>query len=257
MDLNLRRKESAFILAQVVITLAVLALVSIPAVSRLSTNDGSVVFSSGVSPDGLQLEMALNSTAMRVNGSIGGHVSVVNTLGTDVTVVVPEPSQKMSDWSRYTNICPTSNFEGYAVFIGRYSADNISLAGEPLTLVPPMILNCVIPYYVPGPLTFSPHGGPSGQTVVYAQSPSSTKEDRLLITTLFCNTTESGPQSFSCSWASPGLVGYWEGGPGSPANFGFTSPGFARFFPGVYTIMAWDVWDQYVFARVVVTSAVR
>jgi hypothetical protein len=227
--------------------------------NAMASGNQSVLYTSEDSPDGLQLEMVVNSTTMRVNGSISGDVAVVNTLATNVTVSVPGPSQNMSNWSDAINVCPSSDFLGYAVFNGHFAADNVSLAGPPLVLVPPMILSCPIPYHVPGPLTFLPGGDPSGQTVVYAQSPSNTVGDQLPITTLFCNTTvdttESGAQVFGCSWASPGLVGYWEGDPASAGgNFGFTSPGFARLPPGVYTIMAWDVWDQYAFARVMVTG---
>jgi len=260
----LKAKTSAYIVAQAIAVAVVLALISLPLESPTlpteSTNDLSAIFLSGVSPDGLQLEMALNSTTMRANGSIGGQVSVINTLGGGVTVGLPEPSQNMSSWINSINICPSSDFLGYAVFDGHVALDNVSLAGPPLVLVPPMMIICTIPYYVPGPVTFLSRGDSSGQTVVYAQSPSSTVDDQLSITTRFCNTTfsgtESGAQVFSCSWTSPGLVGYWDGDPSSAGgNFGFTSPGFARLPPGVYTVMAWDVWNQYAFARVLVTSA--
>lgn len=237
--------------AQAAIFVVVVALTALP---LASSNTGPSSAVSGVSPDGLRLRIALNSTMMRQGGSISGEVAVENTLGRNITISVPGPSQNMSTWGYSISVCPTGSFVGYAVFEGRLGPGNISSAGTPLREGAPVPMNCPAPYYVPGPVTFLPAGEPSSESAVYAQRPSAFVRSSVDATTTFCNTVQSGPRVYSCTWASPGLVGYWSDNASAGGDYGFTSPAFVPFPPGVYTVMAWDVWNQYAYATFVVES---
>jgi len=208
-------------------------------------------FASEVAPNGLQLELTLNATTMPSGKAITGQVAVANTSDQNVTVSTLGRAQNVTVWSNYINVCPSDYFMGYAVFAGHLTAGNISSAGTPLLLVPQMSLICPGPSG-PSTITFLPNGGQATDRVVDPDEPFSLVLDQLNMTTVFCNTTEYSNSSFSCDWADPGLSGYWNYSVPTPGNYGFTSPAFARFPAGDYTIVAWDDWNQYAYATFVV-----
>jgi hypothetical protein len=257
----MRRKEAGFVVAQAAIFAAVIALVSLPIQSTNNTqvptsstvSKGPPVFTSEVAPNGLQLELSLNATTMPSDGAITGQVAVVNTSDQNVNVSTLSRSQNVTEWSNYINVCPSDYFMGYAVFGGHFTAANISLAGTPLRLVPPMFPQCPGPIGA-GTVIFLPSRGHATGRAVDPDESSDLVPDQLNTTTLFCNTTEANQNSFACDWATPGLVGYWNWSipDGAGANFGFTAPAFVHFSPGEYTIVAWDDWNQYVYATFIV-----
>jgi hypothetical protein len=261
----MRRKEAVYIGAQAAIVVGVLALVALPVqstngppASTSSASGGALpVFTSEVAQDGLQLKMVLNATRMQSDGAITGQVTVVNTSGQNVTVSTLDRSQNITEWSNYNNICPSDGFVGYAVFGGHLTAANVSSAGTPLRLAPPMVTSCG-GGYLPGPgtITFLSSRGQTKGGVVDPDEPDYLVLDQLNATTLFCNTTEKSQNSFACDWASPGLVGYWNWSTPDGGNYGFTSPAFARFSSGEYTVVAWDDWNQYAYATFVVRSPI-
>lgn len=216
----------------------------------------SLLFTSAVAPDGLQLKMTLNATAMSSDGAIAGQVQVVNTSGQNVTVSTLERSQNITSWSNSIHVCPTDYFMGYSVFAGHFTRGNISSAGNALSLVPPMNDQCSVPVGA-GSITFLPQLGNTADRAVDPGYPQSVVPDQLNMTTLFCNTTQSTKETFGCAWAMPGLAGYWDQNyrfpNGTGANFGFSSPAFSHFHPGEYTVVAWDEWDQYAYATFVVS----
>jgi hypothetical protein len=212
----------------------------------------AVTFSSGATPDGLQLELTLNATTMSFDGAITGQMRVVNTLDQNVTVPVVQ-SQNLTTWSSYTDVCPSGYFMGYAVFPGHFTAGNISSAGPPLEMVPgdTGIICPPSAYLPPNPqsssqITFLP--GPALQTRANETfdiktaagsfiTPSYLVPDQLSVTTILSNTQEN------CGCVTPGLVGYYQ-----DIGNGIFTP----FSHGEYTIVAWDDWNQYVYVTFVV-----
>jgi hypothetical protein len=209
-------------------------------------SNGFLSFASGVSPEGLQLKVLLNSARMQTGGAIGGQAEVVNALNQNVSVSkFVQENENVTRWGNYISICPYEWFVGYAVFEGRFTSSNISVAGDPLRLAPPMISQCGA-VGGPPPFTFLPNGGRA------FESNGVRIQTEINATTLFCNTTFRGSGGFSCAWAMPGLVGYWNYSSPNGGDFGFTSPAFVRFSPGEYTLVAWDDWNQYVYVAFVV-----
>jgi hypothetical protein len=248
----MRRKEAGFIAAQAAIFAAVIALVALPLQStngpQVSTSSAAsgapLVFASPVAPDGLQLKMVLNATSMRPDGAIFGNVTVVNTSDQNATVQTQQ-SQNITTWDYYNDNCMWEYFVGYAVFSGHYAAGNISSAGTPLELVPRTATAACPGGPFSGPITFLPSG--SGQEksgmFFYPASPHDGPfPDLINVTTSVCKDTES--LVAGCLSSYPGLVGYW--------NMTASPPTVVRFSPGEYTILAWDDWNQYVYAIFVV-----
>ena len=131
----------------------------------------TTTFASGASPDGLQLELSLNATTMTSDGAIIGQVAVVNTSDQNVNVSTLGRSQNVTEWSNYINVCPSDYFMGYAVFGGHFTAANISSAGTPRNMVPPMFPNVPDPIG-PGTVIFLPSRGQATGRVVDPDEPS-------------------------------------------------------------------------------------
>jgi len=261
----MRRKEAGFIAAQAAIFVGVIALVSLPLqfsnntqVSTSSTvNEGPLVFASGLAPDGLQLKMVLNATSMRYDGAITGNVTVVNTSNQNVSIPQLVQNQNITKWNSDDYFCagnPSYSLLGFALFQGHFTAANVSAAGSPLRLAPPMVGSCGGIEIALSAVTFLPNGdhAGAGQPEQFFQ-PASVE---LNATTTFCNGVGNGNGGFSCTWAYPGLVGFWNDNVPSQGNlFGFTSTAFVHFPSGEYTIVAADDWNQYVYATFVVQPA--
>jgi hypothetical protein len=259
----MKRKEGVFVVVQAAIVVAVLALVALPLQSpdeaRVSTSsiasEGPPASLSGVALDSLRLSLVLNATSMRQQGAITGQVEVVNISNQSLTLPTLGRSQNITEWSNYNNICPSDDIIGYAVFDRHFTAENISSAGNPLRLVPLMSMTC------PGPVgltavRFLPNASQDLGSLGAGQPQQFFWRVATVVnaTTLFCNTTASGNGFFSCSWAEPGLVGYWNYSTPNEGNSGFTSPAFVRFSPGEFTVVAWDDWNQYVYSTFVVLA---
>lgn len=226
-------------------------------ISKASSTSG--VDSSTVSPEGLQLQVNLNSSSAASHGSVAAQVRLVNTLDRNVTLTV-ERNQNITTWNQDDFVCghnPSDSLVGFAVYQGDFSAGNVSVAPAPLQLAPPFYLPCAISLGEINETTFLPesYDTVSLQYLVDAKYtlslPAMTNA-----TTGYCivHSSGGGGGSVNCA-ADPGLVGYWNDGVPSGGDLNFTSPAFAYFPPGAYTLVAADDWGQYVYAHFVVQSA--
>jgi hypothetical protein len=229
----MKRKEGAFWVVQAGIIIGVLGLVALPSSTQ---GGGPLVFASPVSAKGLQLDLTLNATAMRFNGSITGRVTVVNKSDRNVTLSVSvAQSQNLTTWISYISVCGFWDFMGYAVFPGHFTAGNISSAGSPLQLAVPVVLYCGGPTD-PTQVTFFPGASQTKANETDFGTISGLVPSRLNVTTILSYRQQT------CGCENPGLVGYYDTGSGT----------LVPFSPGEYTILAWDDWNQYVYVTFVV-----
>jgi hypothetical protein len=200
------------------------------------------VYTSGVSADGLDLKVTLNSTSVHSRGAVGAEIQVANTLDQDVSVSMPPASTIGSGdiytWSVYDQVCadnPSDYIVAFALFQGHYSPANIS-AGTPLLESPIWESLCGAGFNPPGAVTFRPNSDVTNYTF----------NAEVNATTYYCN-------SNNCDNSS-GLLGYWNAPPTKPpaADLNYTSPAFSYFPPGEYTIVATDAWNQFVYVTFVV-----
>ena len=252
----MKRKEGAFVVAQAAIFVGVIALIALPAqsinqmqVETTSTSSGGqLAFTSGVSPQGLQLRVMLNSSGIRSHGVLLASVEVHNTVNRNVSFSGVSENQNISEWNYDDYLCPASFLLGYAVFQGHFAAGNISSAGPPLRVVPESVVLCPSSP-ISGAVTFLPGGD---RAVVGSGAFAYQATLQLNATTKYinCNELAGGGGEFH-GGASPGLVGYWNYSVPAADDMNFTSPGFVYFPPGEYTIAAADDWNQYVYAAFV------
>lgn len=196
----------------------------------------------------LQLRIETNTSTMRPEGAIRAQVILSNPLDSNLTAIVPLSSNStVSNWSWDDFLCgggSLNSIVGFAVFQGHYGAENLSLAGEPLTLAPPLQPPCPA-YPTPIYLIFLPL---SSNALVYSSYPQPPFKVQTMVnaTTVICSTTSSGANM--CG-ASSGLFGYWQGPvSGSTENYTTSSPDFHYFTPGQYTLAAEDAWGHQAFA---------
>jgi hypothetical protein len=254
----MRRKEAGFIAAQAAIFVAVIALVSLP---LQSTNEqqastpsalaGPPAFTSGVSPQGLQLEVTLNSSSIQSHGGINARVEAFNTLNRNVSLSGLVQNQNISDWSGDDYVCDSpSTIVGFALFQGHFAAGNISAAGQPLQLAPPEVIWGCGFSSSPVAVTFLPEGDQAVATDVFQISGPVT-------VSVNATTGDCGDNPELVGFCTgKGLSGYWNDSIPAPGALNFTSPAFVYFPPGEYTIAATDLWDQYVYATFVVQSPI-
>lgn len=222
-------------------------LTSPGAPTSTTLSEGPLVFISPISEQGLQLRVALNSSVLHANGTLGAQISVYNTLDKNVSVTVTE-NQEISGWNGEDFLLSCygqGNLAGFAVFEGDVAASNLSKAGPPLELDPQVypyiVLGCPTQENFPVNATFFPEG----DRVSYA----------------YGVTASITPKTFGCEYTDQqsqctgtGLVGYWNNSVSTGGNLGFNSPAFVHFPPGEYTIVATDDWNQTVYATFVVES---
>lgn len=114
-------------------------------------NGHAATFYSSVSPQGLQLEITLNTTAVSRGEPIQAKVSLVNTLARSVSLQVnPSAYAAIDSWDRSESACGLSQVAhvfGFALFEGHYVSSNVSEAGQPVMLAPPVGVFCPNPYY--------------------------------------------------------------------------------------------------------------
>jgi hypothetical protein len=234
----------------------------------------SSVYSTAFDPQGLQLQILQNATQIAYGTGIFASVELSNTLPVNLTLNVNYSSDgDIVAWDNLDFLCNISGVEdvfGFAVYSGHYTALNVSEAGSPLDLVPPVAISCPNSnYFQPYILQveFSPSND-SGNFLLQNNSlvtPPNNFTDTMMmnITTEDCYnftspsiinqtvTTESS--AFSCG-PTNGLFGYW-----TPPASGFCyTPGIpnqtlsackVNLLPiGSYTIVAEDLWNQTAFA---------
>jgi len=228
------------------------ATISTTIVNNVTRSQGTLVYTSGVSPDGLQLQVTLNSSSIQSHGALTAKIDLLNTLNRNVSLAVVT-NQNMSGWDGVDFLCsrnPSNSLAGFALLEGHFSAGNISEAGPPLQLAevgfyPP----CAFILGLNG-TTFLPNSDKTLSFSYYGQTqePSYPVTAEVNATTGFCvyNTTPASV-SANCGGDS-GLFGYWNPGNGSSGNGTLASKNFMYFPPGEYTILATDDWNQYVYA---------
>ena len=194
-------------------TITSTATISTTITSSKNLSNGPLFYSSVVSPEGLQLHVTLNSSSMQSPGAVTVQIDLQNTLDRNVTLAALT-NQNMSGWNAEDFLCsenPSSSLVGFALFDGHFSAGNISAAGPPLQLGPPLEPPCPFEFGI-NETIFLPNSDKTmssylGQTGVVPGFYPVTAE--VNATTGYC--FGSGT-SIDCP-ASSGLFGYWTPGP--------------------------------------------
>lgn len=118
--------------------------------STASQGLSSTAYSS-VSPQGLQLQIILNTTAIQATGALTAQVYLYNTLSTNASLN-PDftANPNIAAWDNFDAPCglsPVTHTFGFAIFRGHYTAANISLVGTPMMLMPPVAIGCPNRFY--------------------------------------------------------------------------------------------------------------
>jgi hypothetical protein len=218
----------------------------------------SNVTSTYVSPMVLQLRVRLNATTMRSGGAIAAEITIFNPLDEDVSIAPNyESNSSILAWNGRDFICggvpagnPVWSLAGYGLFEGHYTPANLSLAGSPLTLIPPLFVSCPA---TPSPSTvvFLPKGT---STVAYSQP-----DQGAMIRQAVMNATTQvcvNMGYYNCS-SGTSLFGYWTETPNpnfSDQNATTSSPFFHYFPQGEYTLVVEDMWGQASYSYFEVTA---
>jgi len=215
-------------------------------ISSATVETESTFNTSAVSPDGLQLQVALNSTSIQSHGEVAVHIELLNTLNRNVSLTVVT-NDNISAWNEDDFLCsqnPSYSLVGFALFAGHFSPSNISAAGLPLQLAAPAAIPCPFRLGL-NQSTFLPTGDRTVSVSYYGQTqePPFSVTAEVNATTGYC--VNSG--SINCL-ATTGILGYWKPGFGYAGNMTLSSKNFTYFPLGEYTVVAADDWNQYVFA---------
>lgn len=179
---------------------------------------------------------SINATIVRQGQAIGVEAMLFNTLDHNVTLI---PSfgvySNVTGWGYYSNnVCTNHLPVDFAIFQGYYSAQNISLAGEPLLLAEPYPIPCIA--YIPATgYTMLPHSSMAQViTNVTGQMGSYSENMTFKLTPFQAQQCSGGGQCSSGTYV--GAKGYWTGTLG---NYVF------QLFPkGDYTVAIADIWGQ-------------
>jgi hypothetical protein len=257
-----------------------------------STGSGETsTFYSQVSPAGLQLQIRLNTTEMPQDSGLIAQVSLFNTLSTNLSLT-PNFSADAGivNWDSYDSLCGLTSVDGifgFALFQGHYAAGNLSQAGAPMLLTPPVAsASCPNKFgdeayiqnvqFAPESVVATMSANSSFSNVFKTQS----TEMQVNATTGVCTTspyavsgygsedgvttTFSGTElAWGCGTSTGALSGYWTMpvngtyvGIDSRSNSTITqglaavyADYFHQFSPGSYTIVAQDLWNQTVYAN--------
>jgi len=243
------------------ITTTTTSTITATTTSTITTTAGTnpETLTSPVSSLGLELLVTLNDTRIGEHGALGVQITLQNVLSRNVSLTPNYSSNTdISNWDGYDLLCsPGNSLVGFGLFMGHYSSANLSLAGDPLTLIPPIALPCPVAMF-PAEVVLLPHSdiaiytyNLSGQMVtpvgLLGHAPV-----EMNATTDECVITSGGGSE--CGSIYPGLFGYWE----PSGTYNFTSPWsanatlaspFFHYFPsGPYTLVSEDLWNQTVYA---------
>jgi hypothetical protein len=190
-----------------------------------------------------QLQVQVNATTISPGGAVRASISLLNVLPYNLSITPGYPSNSsIASWNGYDFICggggggggsPIWSLAGYAVFEGHYSAANISSAGRPLTMNPPIIVECPVDVN-PDKIVFLPN---SSRVVAYfsqtlfENASEVVGEAAINATTMACALLPAGYVSCDTGMS---LFGYWNST--SPPYFNAqdantTSPYFHYFSP--------------------------
>jgi hypothetical protein len=210
--------------------------------STSSVEEPTSTTTSAVFPSGLELRVGLNATAMLPGQTLAANVALFNTLNENLSLPLSAPANLTSQIAAWNNDdfwCGTgglaSYVAGFALFRGHVSADNLSLAPDPLQL--DAVLQAPCNGFYAGQeksIVFLPHSEDAsipGFPIVWPAS---------------LNVTTSCYQA--CSRGS-GLFGYWNRTSYACCAADANAPNLFRYFtPGEYTMAAEDLWGDRVFA---------
>ncbi len=230
-------------------------------------------FYSTVSPQGLQLQVELNTTAIRTGGALTAQVLLFNTLARNLSLVPDYSAMKeLAKWDWDLSLCgssPVYDAFSFALFQGHYTSANISLATGPLRLAPPTLSTCAFAGFQAYVQKIEFAGGshlatitanPSGESNPLGMQAWSVKM-QANATTGYCKTsssivtvttTENGSETTS-TVGEPGsecglgnsLNGYWTW---PTTNDNCFDCNLHQFPIGSYTLVAEDVWNQTAYA---------
>ena len=274
------------------VVIAVMVVGGVAFVSSMNGSPGKsavgssseATFYSGISSQGLQLQIKLNASEVLQGGALQAHVLLVNTFPESVTLHSNfEANPNINSWNWDDYLCGGSPVEyafAFALFQGHYTAANLSQAGTPLTLAPPVALSC--PNFAYGESYIqSVEFAPNGDVATFSANASGAADFKpqtirlqLNATTGHCTespyqytetqtvggttTVTSGTQySLDCGSNGVGsLTGHWDpygsctyaaGKGGNGTAQGLYGSCFHQFSPGAYTIVAEDLWNQTAF----------
>jgi hypothetical protein len=232
-------------------------------ITSTTTEEQQSTSYSTASPSGLQIQVRLNATSIPSGSALSAQITLFNPLNANLSVSGGNSSSTITTWDGYDFVCNGYGREwslaGYGLFKGHYSSDNISSAGDPLMLAPPVGASCVT---FPSPSLFVFLSGSSNATAYYPSRDNLPPEmDRFAInaTTEYCeNLRNAAGSSYTRCPVGASLFGYWSSPSfgrleGSELTLG--SSYFHYFSPGQYTLVVEDVWFQAIYAHFQVTPA--
>jgi len=210
----------------------------------------------------LRLQVRLNSTSVRSGGAISATIALLNPLGINFSVIPgPLTNSTIRTWNEHDLICGGNEVNlilGYALFRGHFASNNLSSAGNPLTLAPPIHPPCPA-FPTADVFVFFPHSDTafaftSTELLANLRFPPARWQVALNATTFVCAAAQGG--GFTCGggeglYGHWGLYGYWNvTGPSSGFTFDnatVTSKFFHYLQPGQYTLAVEASWGQQVF----------
>lgn len=222
--------------------------------STVTASATSTVTSTYVSQSDLQLQVRLNATTLRAGGAITAEITVFNPVDENDSIVPAyQADSTIQVWNGYNGLfcgsSPVWSLAGYALFEGHYTTANLSSAGTPLTLYPPLIIECPA-WTNPSRVVFLPDSSsavayfPQGnQTTIQANTPVVMRQAAVNAATNTC-IYQSG--YYNCG-GSTSLFGYWTQSLLpllNPENATISSQYFHYFSPGRYTLVVEDMWGQ-------------
>jgi len=255
----------------IVVVVGVMGLISLASPSgggavssstSTTTEEQQTTFFSTVSSSGLQLQLKLNTTTIQSGSALMAQITLFNSLGENLSLHLPNlaSNSTIATWNAYDFVCNGNsmwNLAGYALLNGHYSSENVSSAGEPLMLAPPVGLSCI--NNSRNLFVFLPN---SSDALV---SDSSETNQPATLWHAATNATTESCQYLSLSAAGSmecpvgaSLFGYWSA-PVSvllDSRAATTSSSYFHYFsPGEYTLVVEDIWGETIYAHFQVTSA--
>jgi len=216
-------------------------------------HERTLTFSSPVSSSGLQVAITLNSTTIEYGEALVAKVALLNTLSSNLTLT-PRYSPTISSWEGNDFVCGNAPdwgekwaLEGFAVFSGHFTGDNLSSVGSQLVLAPPVAIGC-ISRPNPNTVVILPASDMAVAQYNLSSLPPEVRQTAINASTLSC--APNGRGATTCGDLSHTLFGYWDS---SAPMMGIhdantSSPYFHLFTPGQYTLVAEDQWNLTAFA---------
>jgi hypothetical protein len=247
---------------------------------------------SGASPEGLQLQIKLNSSEIPQGAALQAHILLVNTLSESVQLhpdFAANPNIDLWNWDDYLcGMSPVEHAFGFELLQGHYTEANLSQAGAPINLAPPVAIPCPNSAYGESYIQ-NVEFAPNSDMATFSANASGSADFKpqtirmqLNATTGMCTTlpyqyietntvggvaTATTGTAYSLSCGTNGvdsLTGYWDSLANCHSQSGLIVNGtgaqglydncFHQFTAGPYTIVAEDVWNQTAFAYFDVTG---